>query len=810
MPSNATETIDARILRLIGLEDIFDLDYDTYITLLKEAAVKGRMPKTTIPIEEVELLTEELKRVKSKKDKGRFKVKKTKVTAAALKSGRGILTGKKTSIPTSRLLPAAKEGGGGFNLSESFAKIAESVTSIAKTLKEKSLLSKKEAEFDRRADERERRKLQKDNLKKRFAKMAAVAQKILQPVQSLLDKLINYFVNIFLGMAVIKLLKWFNNDENKKKVKSFVRFIGDWWPALVGGWLLFGTGIGGLVASFVPMVVGWTAKLVGVVASNPILAAALALGTAGLWAPKLFPGLANEDERETDKQVKEHGKDNVRSDLERLSNNPNWLEKFQGKDIVAKEKLHYMDTGESKRYNNGGWIVPGSGSGDTVDAKLTPGEVVINKPTVDAFGPDYFLAHNSLYGGPNANKPQMMGGTMFASRGGEVGRESGSYRVPDWKDVGAKVLNWVGRASGEGYKMFGGATDWIGRASGEGYRMFGGAKDWMGRAAGEAKRIISPAMDWMGRAAGEGKKMISPTINNIIEVVSGIPGGIHSLATNPELTSSAVGFADAGAEAVPAILAGFLGIKRTDKSISTSMQRGILEAAKRAGVTQGGNKNIDYGHYGDDAGGIAGKYTMGRIGANEFKYDSKGRIIGLRQEYDTNRPANESMIQATIATKRFFGLDYKQDVDKFNNISRKRMISEGMGKHFNPLKVEGGKFQMGDIKTALYKPFEALLDISQKMHGGRGSTTHDLDFSENVLGFKPEKAQIAKTQKPNTPPPPPPESFANTGTGSDGTFGEGTYGEGRPSDPSPSTPSIPNIPVIGGWLDKLNVLGLGG
>ena len=29
MPSNATETIDARILRLIGLEDTFDLDYDT-------------------------------------------------------------------------------------------------------------------------------------------------------------------------------------------------------------------------------------------------------------------------------------------------------------------------------------------------------------------------------------------------------------------------------------------------------------------------------------------------------------------------------------------------------------------------------------------------------------------------------------------------------------------------------------------------------------------------------------------------------------------------------------------------------------
>ena len=609
MPSNATETIDARILRLIGLEDIFDLDYDTYITLLKEAAVKGRMPKTTIPIEEVELLTEELKRVKSKKDKGRFKVKKTKVTAAALKTGGGILTGKKTSIPTSRLLPAAQMGGdaaGGFNLSESFAKIAESVTSIAKTLKEKFSLSKKEAAFDKRADENERRKLQKENLKKRFAKMAAVAQKILQPVQSLLDKIINYFVNIFLGNIAIKLLDWFTNKENQKKVKSFVRFIGDWWPALVGGWLLFGTGLGGLVASLVPLVVGWTAKLVGVVASNPILAAALALGTAGLWAPKLFPQLANEDERETDKQVKEHGKDNVRSELERLANNPNLLEKFQGKDIVAKEKLHYMDTGEAKRYSNGGWIVPGSGSGDTVPAMLTPGESVLQvgarERLIEETGVDPLSANI----GPNANKPQMVGGTMFASSGGMVGRESGSFRVPSWNEVGAKVLNWVGRASGEGYKMFGGAKEWMGRASGEGYKMFGGAKEWM------------------GRAAGEGQRLISPTINQITDVVSGIPGGIQSLATNPELISSSVGFADAGAEALPAILAGFFGIKRTDKSISESMQRGILEAAKRAGVTQGGNKNIDYSHYGDDAGGIAGKYTMGRIGANEFKYDSKG------------------------------------------------------------------------------------------------------------------------------------------------------------------------------------------
>lgn len=77
--SNPKEEIDSRILSLIGLEDVFDLDYETYLTLLKEAMVKSRMTKKTIPTEEVMLLTDEFKRVKSKKDSGRFEVKKKKI-----------------------------------------------------------------------------------------------------------------------------------------------------------------------------------------------------------------------------------------------------------------------------------------------------------------------------------------------------------------------------------------------------------------------------------------------------------------------------------------------------------------------------------------------------------------------------------------------------------------------------------------------------------------------------------------------------------------------------------------------------------
>ena len=62
-PVSVYQDIDPVILRLLGLTDVFDLDYSTYKTLLKEAMVKGRMPKTEIPNEEVELLTNEWRKV---------------------------------------------------------------------------------------------------------------------------------------------------------------------------------------------------------------------------------------------------------------------------------------------------------------------------------------------------------------------------------------------------------------------------------------------------------------------------------------------------------------------------------------------------------------------------------------------------------------------------------------------------------------------------------------------------------------------------------------------------------------------------
>ena len=77
------EDIDERILRLLGIEDVFDIDYATYKTLLKEKMMAARMSGSEIPTEEAELITNEFKRVKGRE--GRFKVIKKKISVGDIR-----------------------------------------------------------------------------------------------------------------------------------------------------------------------------------------------------------------------------------------------------------------------------------------------------------------------------------------------------------------------------------------------------------------------------------------------------------------------------------------------------------------------------------------------------------------------------------------------------------------------------------------------------------------------------------------------------------------------------------------------------
>ena len=425
--SNVKESIDEKILRLLGLEDVFDLDYDTYLTLLKEAMVKGRMSRTTIPTEEIEALTNEYKRVKGKKNEGRFEIKKgKKINSSSFNIGKtkGLITASKSlkalpaAIGTS---PVSK------SLDDNISAITAAVVSIHETIKQQQNLLSGSLETDRRRREKEKGDAAENKLEKRFEGLKKIAEKVIAPVKSILDKIINFLVNVLLGRVVIKLLDWLADPKNASKVKSIIRFIGDWWPALLGAYVLFGTTFGKFVRGTVGML-GRFIFQIGKVAIPQLLrliksplGAGVALFTAGATIPAMFPGTVNEQERKTTK-APGSTKDKIQQ-LQTQKANLNVFEKLQGKGSEIDEQISLLQTGKTKGYgfSGGGFngFVSGEKGVDKVPAMLSDGEFVMSRGAVAKYGVDTLESMNAAGGG--TNKPKIINGVPHAAGGGQIG-----------------------------------------------------------------------------------------------------------------------------------------------------------------------------------------------------------------------------------------------------------------------------------------------------------------------------------------------------------------------------------------------------
>tara|TARA_Y100000004_G_scaffold470_1_gene668 strand:- start:958 stop:3987 length:3030 start_codon:yes stop_codon:yes gene_type:complete len=396
--SKQKESIDERILRIIGLEDIFDIDYETYLTLLKEAMVKARMPKTKLSSEESDLLLDEFRRVKSKKDKGRFEVKKKRISASAL---RGAPAGRKTaqSRPVRQLAPARArptadpstnvivEDKGKYSpqLESDVAGILTSVTSILDTLKSRQTFLKNRSSAERRKLEKQKRTKRENKLEeKKAAPLRKVTEKIFKPVKSLLGGILDFFVNMFLARIFIKFINWMANPENRKKLVNTFRFLSNFWPVFAAAALGFGTGLVGFAGKLITTLGGLTLRLLSLA---PRLAAAARFGkfgkfgaaaglfTFGAWGPAMFPGLLDDEETRKRKG-------------------------FSGGGLVPGLDFANMGT-------------------DTVPAMLTPGEFVMSPGAVDLIGADTLAQLNLLGGG--TNKPRDLNGVSYASGGGMIG-----------------------------------------------------------------------------------------------------------------------------------------------------------------------------------------------------------------------------------------------------------------------------------------------------------------------------------------------------------------------------------------------------
>ena len=220
------EDIDPLILRLLGFDDVIDIDYDTYKTLLREKMAAGRMPGSQMPTEEIELLTNEFKRVKGKT--GRFKVKAQKIkaesfvakkkeptTTKAVKALPGVKQEKK--VPLIKPSEDKKD-----EVSESMKVLASKISdannnikNIVDTDKKKNKVEKKKGEKDRVYADKTRKVIREERAERgRMASgLTNALASAIAPVKGVLDVIGDFLKRFLIGTAIMELLKFLENPQ---------------------------------------------------------------------------------------------------------------------------------------------------------------------------------------------------------------------------------------------------------------------------------------------------------------------------------------------------------------------------------------------------------------------------------------------------------------------------------------------------------------------------------------------------------------------------------------------------------------------
>ena len=217
--------------------------------------------------------------------------------------------------------------------------------------------------------------------------------------------------------------------RDRGKIESIFKFLGDWWPALLAAYLVFGNGLSKFVIGLTGKLVVLGAKLVAKVipalikaaaAMGPWGAAALGVGAvvtgAVLGAKALDGDFSNKERTDEEKEADKEKADSV------------------------------MDMG-TLSMNKGG-PVPGTGNTDTVPAMLTPGEFVMSKGAVQRYGVSALEGMNAAAGG--TNRPTLMGryneGGKVQTMSEKLGHTRGVVTDPDEKKAQEDyMLNWVNK-----------------------------------------------------------------------------------------------------------------------------------------------------------------------------------------------------------------------------------------------------------------------------------------------------------------------------------------------------------------------------
>jgi len=437
------EDIDERILEILGLEELYDFTYGEYKQLLfsELQRVNRGEEKST---DRAMLIQDEFKRVKNKI--GKFKIKKKKITAEIIGVTGPIKVSKeKFFLAGKAVIPEVKEPPLGKNVKKSLEDISSTLDTILHRLLVQNQYAKTSAETERKKEENIGRRKKESDLEKSTQRMISLATKMLAPVQNILDSIFKFIFSVLLGRAFVKITKWFADPKNKKKIETLKKFLKDWWPSILGAFVLFATPFGKFVRSTIATLARFTPKLLSLIKANPLTNLIVSSSVAGT--------ISRTKEREKLKPLLE----NQRKIIEKEEKNQNlpWYKSFGN--FFAKQEL---TTGQNKQsivapspgamYSSGGTVSGFSGlvtegtgikvSGAGQDTQAFPiegggtgilkkGEIVMNTDAVNAIGRDRLLSWNRVFGGPGANKPISIGNGVEAHRTGGVIGSSGTPRL---------------------------------------------------------------------------------------------------------------------------------------------------------------------------------------------------------------------------------------------------------------------------------------------------------------------------------------------------------------------------------------------
>lgn len=243
------EDIDSQILSILGLEDVFDLTYEEYYRELRTAAAAGRMPGSQMSTESIELVTEELKRVKGKT--GRFKVKPKKIDINKVLD-RKQPTPPGAIVKAQKLIPSVAESAPEVqpreqkpavdvenlqdDLLNGIGNILESLITIRTVLQSRSKTEQQAAKEDRKETEKKKKKEREAALEKKKPQ-SPILKALTKPVDDFFGAIKRFFTNVLLGSVVLGLFKWLKDPANQKAIDDFTNFLENNAGLILGGLL---------------------------------------------------------------------------------------------------------------------------------------------------------------------------------------------------------------------------------------------------------------------------------------------------------------------------------------------------------------------------------------------------------------------------------------------------------------------------------------------------------------------------------------------------------------------------------------------